>query len=93
LNICRIGSARWANGVRIEWIGEQVLLEAGIPFLYQDPREIDFFKKQGVFIVRARDDSSPSLLKENRKKIREIFSGEGSILRFFLITFFLFNLF
>jgi hypothetical protein len=60
-----------------------VLFEAGIPFLDPDPREKDFFKKQGVFIVRARDDSSPSLLKKNRQKIREIFAGAGSPLRFF----------
>jgi hypothetical protein len=82
-----------ANGARGGVILGHVLFEAGIPFLDPDPREKDFFKKKGVFIVCSRDDSSPSLLKENRKKIREIFAGEGSILRFFLITFFLFNLF
>ena len=71
LHICRIGSARWANGARIGCIGDHVLLEAGTPFLYPDPRETDFFKKQRVFIVCSRDDSYPSLLKKNRKNQRD----------------------
>jgi hypothetical protein len=50
---------------------------------YLDPQEIDCSENRGFFIVLASDDCSPSLLKEKRQKIREIFAGEGSPLRFF----------
>ena len=47
-----------------------------------------FFLKTGVFIVRARDDSSPSLLKTNRKKSERFLQVQDLFSDFFNHVFF-----
>ena len=69
-----------ANGGRSGVIRDEVCFEVGILLFYPDPREIDFFKKQGYLSFVQGTIVPPRFLKKTGKKserflqVKDLFS-------------------